>query len=115
VLSYNGPGLEQLAAYNLYTSGTNFPSEVKYFREQVYVAVRGEDCIVVFDVKGGKLEERGSFKVGEWPRHFEISVHGEVFVSCQRGNLVQKFQITPKSIIPISQMKIVTPSCVVIL
>lgn len=52
-----------MAFYKLSTNAGNLPSEIKYSQEQVYVALRGDDKILIFNVKGEGLEEQRSFKV----------------------------------------------------
>jgi 6-phosphogluconolactonase len=73
VLSYSQNGLNQIIAYKISQNPTNYPAEVHYFRNQVFLALRGDDKIMIFDEKEDKLEVNCSFKVKEFPRHFSIS------------------------------------------
>lgn len=94
VLSYKGPGLEQMVAYKLSTNENNFLSEIRYLNNQVFVALRGDDKMIVFDEKEDKLETNCSFKVAAFPRHFSLTEDGYLFVAGQKANLVQKYRIT---------------------
>jgi 6-phosphogluconolactonase len=92
VLSYKN-GLQQIVAYKVSQNINNFPSEIQYFPNTVYVALRGDDKIMVFDEKEGNLTMNYSFKVGWFPRHFALA-QNYLYVACQKGNLVQKYQIS---------------------
>lgn len=86
ILSYENNKLELLSAYRISNSPTNYPSEVVYQNKMVFMANRGDNHLIIFDVptaEGGTLKERFRFKVGEWPRHFNISKAGTIYVACQ--------------------------------
>ena len=70
---------------------------------------------MIFDEKEDKLEQNCSFKVGDWPRYFKMTPEGYMYVTCQYGNVVQKFKITEEKITLLSELSITTPSCVVVL
>jgi len=53
--------------------------------------------------------------VGAWPRYFTLTEEGLLYVACQKGNLVEKYQISEAKITLLSQLAITTPSCVVVL
>ena len=86
VLSYKSGSLEQLIAYKVSNNPENFLSEVRYLKGSVYVGLRGDDKVMVFKEKGEALEMHCSFKVGNFPRHLNVSEEGFVYVSCQKGD-----------------------------
>lgn len=93
----------------------NFPSEVRYLNNRVYLALRGDDKVMIFDEQEeGKLQQFCSFKVGEFPRNFAVTAGGYLYVACQRGNLVEKYKIEDTKIVLHSQLSLTTPSCVIV-
>jgi Lactonase, 7-bladed beta-propeller len=62
-----------LIAYKVSPNAENLLSEIRYFGEKVYIALRGDNKIMVFKEKEETLEIDFSFKVGKWPRHFAIT------------------------------------------
>ena len=70
---------------------------------------------MIFDVKEDKLDQNCSFKVESWPRYFTATEDGYIYVACQRANLVEKYYVTPEKITLLSQLAMMTPSCVVVL
>jgi 6-phosphogluconolactonase (cycloisomerase 2 family) len=72
----------------------NYPSEVKYLNSRVYLGLRGDDKVMIFDEQEeGKLQQFCAFKVGQFPRHFSVTPAGYLYVACQRANLVEKYKI----------------------
>lgn len=113
VLSYASGKLEQLSAYRISNNPTNYPSEVHYYNNSVYMANRGDNYLIIFDIPElGVLKERFRFKVGEWPRHFNISAAGTIYVACQYENQVQRYRFEGGKIYQLSSLKISSPSCV---
>jgi hypothetical protein len=39
-----------LSAYRVSTNPNNFPSEVKFYEDTVWMANRGDDYLIVFDI-----------------------------------------------------------------
>lgn len=65
VLSYQNNKLEQIIAYKVSQNELNFPSEVKYLSSRVYLGLRGDDKVMIFDEQEeGKLQQFCAFKVG---------------------------------------------------
>lgn len=62
VLNYKD-GLHQIIAYKVSQNPINYPSEVHYFMGQVFLGLRGDDKIMIFDEKEEHLEVSCSFKV----------------------------------------------------
>jgi len=59
----------------------------------VFMANRGDNYLIIFDIPvEGTLKEKFRFKVGEWPRHFNISKAGTIYVACQLENIVQRYK-----------------------
>jgi 6-phosphogluconolactonase (cycloisomerase 2 family) len=48
VLSYKEDKLQQVAAYQLSSNANNYLSDIHYISGQVYVALRGDDKIMIF-------------------------------------------------------------------
>ena len=102
-------------AYKVSQNVDNFPGEVQYFSNKVYVTLRGDNKAMIFNEKEDKLEQECSFKVGDFPRFHKMTSQGYFYVACQKGNTVDKYLITPEKITLVSQLAITTPSCVVVL
>jgi 6-phosphogluconolactonase len=115
VLSYKEEGLGLTVAYKISQNVDNFPGEVFYLNSQVYVALRGDDKMMLFHEKEDKLELNCSFKVEAFPRFFVVTPGGTMYVACQKGNVVEKYHIAAEKITLLSQLAINTPSCVVVL
>jgi hypothetical protein len=62
-MSYRENGLQQIIAYKVSQNPINYPSEVHYFMGQVFLGLRGDDKIMIFDEKGDHLDVNCSFKV----------------------------------------------------
>lgn len=114
VLSYKD-GLNLTVAYKVSQNPGNYPAEVRYLQDKVYLSNRGDNKVMIFDEKEEKLEQNCSFKVGDWPRYFTITPSGYMYVACQNGNLVEKYHITAEKITLLSQLALTTPSCIVVL
>lgn len=71
--------------------------------------------MMIFNAKEDKLEQNCSFKVGNWPRFFAITPTGYLYVACQKGNVVEKYYVTPEKILMQAEISLTTPSCIVIL
>lgn len=85
-----------------------------YVSGKVFIALRGDDKIMVFNEKENSLEVSYSFKVGSYPRHFAVSeANNLIIVACQKGNVVQKYYATLEKIVLLSEIGIVTPSVIV--
>ena len=54
-----------------------------------------------------------SFKVGNFPRHLVVTQDGYVYVSCQKGNVVQKYILDGDKILMLSELSVNTPTVVV--
>lgn len=80
----------------------------------VYVGLRGDNKIMIFDEAGEKLVQKFSFKVGDWPRHFVVSKEGNLIVACQKENKVMKFFYQGEKIFHLSEMEIEAPAVVVL-
>ena len=99
---------------------SNYPSEIRFRQNQLYLACRGDDYLIVFDFSSRQegsgvvlqLREKFRFKVGEWPRHFNVSQGGIVYVACQYRNVVQRFRISEDKIFELGSLKISCPSCI---
>lgn len=63
VISYKQGRLHQIIAYKVSQNPTNYPSEVHYFNGQVFLGLRGDDKIMIFDEKNDQLDVNCSFKV----------------------------------------------------
>ena len=50
VLSYETGKLELLSAYKVSQNPSNYPSELKYFRGNLFVANRGDNYMIVFNI-----------------------------------------------------------------
>ena len=98
ILSYKNDSLNLVVAYKVSQNVNNFPAEVQYLNNRVYVSLRGDNKALIFDEKDGKLQQNCSFKVGDWPRYFKMTPEGYMYVTCQYGNLVQKFKIAEDKI-----------------
>ena len=70
---------------------------------------------MIFNEKDDKLQQNCSFKVGDFPRYFKMTPEGYMYVTCQLGNVVQKFKIADDKITLLSELAITTPCCVVVL
>lgn len=91
----------------------NYPSEVQWHNDRVFLALRGDNKVMIFNETGeGKLEQFCAFQVSDWPRHLAMADSGFLYVAAQKGNLVEKYQVTPEKIILHSQLAVTTPSCV---
>ena len=84
MLSYEKGYLELIAAYRISSNPENFPSEVSYWQNEVYIALRGDDKIIVFTQDKEKMTQKLAFKVGKWPRHFTITDYGVMYIACQK-------------------------------
>lgn len=115
MLSYKDDALHQIIAYQVSANPINYPSEVHYFGGQVFLALRGDDKIMIFDEKEDKLDVNCSFKVKEYPRHFAITNESNLFVACQKGNAVQRFLVSPQRIVLLGEAEILTPSVITLL
>ena len=115
MLSYKSGSLEQLIAYKVSNNPENFLSEVRYLKGSVYVGLRGDDKVMVFKEKGEALEMHCSFKVGNFPRHLNVSEEGFVYVSCQKGDVVQKFLFEADKILMLSETAVPTPTVTVLI
>ena len=67
------------------------------------------------DLGEGKLEQFCAFAVADWPRHLTMADTGFLYVAAQKGNVVEKYQITQEKIILHSQLTVTTPSCLLAL
>lgn len=115
VLSYQNNKLEQIIAYKVSQTQLNYPSHVCYLNNRIYLGLRGENKVMIFDEKEeGKLQQFCTFKVGEWPRHLSVTPSGYLYVACQKGNLVEKYKISEEKIVLHSQLSMTTPSCVIV-
>ena len=86
-----------------------------YSKGIVFVALRGDDKIFLFDEKGDKLEQKLSFKVGECPRHIAVTDYGVIYVSCQKQGKVHRYLMKDEKILQIGELNIPNASCVAIL
>lgn len=92
---------------------SNYPSELKYFKGNIFMANRGDNYMIIFDiVEETKLGEKFRFKVGEWPRHFNISESGTIYIACQFENVVQRYKWENDKIFQLGSLKVSCPSCV---
>ena len=53
-----------------------------------------------------------SFKVGDFPRHFSVVEGLYIFVACQKGHIVERYQVGDK-ILLLNQLTIKNPTCVI--
>lgn len=113
VLTYVNDKLELLMAYQISQNPNNFLSEIKYFKKVVFVALRGDNKIMIFDEKENELVQRCSFAVGNWPRHFAVTQEGHLIVACQKENLIQKYMMKDDKIYMLSEMVVDNPSIIV--
>lgn len=115
VLNYKDNALGLSVAYKISQNVDNFPGEVQYLSNKVYLTLRGDNKAMIFNEKDDKLEQECSFKVGDFPRHHKMTPEGFFYVACQKGNTVDKYLIAPEKVTLLSQLAITTPSCVVVL
>lgn len=77
------------------------------------MANRGDNTLIIFDVPSiGVLKEKFRFKVGDWPRHFNISKKGTIYIACQFENIVQRFKFEDGKIYQLGSLNISAPSCI---
>ncbi len=110
MLNYEKNVLELVVAYRISSNPQNFPSEISYWRNQVYVALRGDDMIMVFSDQNDKLVQKIAFKVGKFPRHFVITEYGVMYVSCQNENKVYRYLFKDEKILQIGELNIDRPT-----
>ena len=69
--------------------------------------------MIVFDVEEMDLSQKLRFKVGNWPRHFNVSNSGIVYVACQFDNIVQRFKWEDQNtLVQLSGFEVHAASCV---
>jgi 6-phosphogluconolactonase (cycloisomerase 2 family) len=113
VLSYANNQLQLLVKYRISNNPENFPSEVACHNKQVVVANRGDNTVVVFEIpQEGTLKERFRFRVGDWPRHFKMTKSDQLYVACQKENMVQVYRFANEKVIHSMDIAIAKPSCV---
>lgn len=77
---------------------------MSYWRNEVYIALRGDDKIIVFEDEKDKLSQKIAFKVGKWPRHFVITDYGVMYISCQLENKVYRYLFKDDKILQIGEL-----------
>lgn len=50
VLSYESGKLDLLSAYKVSSNPTNYPSQVKFYMNTVWMANRGDNYLIIFDI-----------------------------------------------------------------
>lgn len=80
----------------------------------MYIALRGDDKIIVFSDEKDKLIQKIAFKVGKWPRHFVITEYGVMYISCQKENKVYRYLFKEDKILQIGELDIHGPTVVAI-
>lgn len=106
--------MELMVAYRVSNNPENFPSEVSYWHGEVYIALRGDDKIIVFGDEKDKLSQKLAFKVGKWPRHFTITDYGVMYIACQKEDRVYRYLFKDDKILQIGEMTIANPTVVAI-
>jgi 6-phosphogluconolactonase (cycloisomerase 2 family) len=80
----------------------------------VYIALRGDDKIMVFTDEKEKLTQKLAFRVGKWPRHFTITDYGLMYIACQKEDRVYRYLFKEDKIMQIGELTIQNPTVVAI-
>lgn len=88
-------------------AGENFPAELAFHRDRLYVSNRGADVVSTFALHEGdaRPEHLADTSVGAWPRHFAV-VRGHrdepdhLVVAAQNGDDLRSLRLDPGTGIP---------------